>query len=171
MSWIFRTTEVVPYAHNVILESCTGRLYAAFQAGNTEGGSMYLSIAWSLDATTWSHPQIVVQSFNDRSAWGPVLKCDDRGVLHLFYAMSKAKVEDFSNPGGDLYRKTLSDGVWSDGRLICNQSSWGNDDPLYFVNQLVTLEDGSWLIPFGSTSQGYPASSGAAGESARGAKR
>ncbi|GMI55231.1 hypothetical protein TeGR_g4640, partial [Tetraparma gracilis] len=136
---------------------------------------MFLMYSKSRDGgASWSTATTIVPSSDGRSAWGPVLTCaaepDETGAevqkLALFYAFSRNSTDAFSNPGGDLYSiVSYDDGeTWTEEpRLIMSQedSAMGAENPLYFVNQAIET-DTHYLIPYGSTSDGYPSSSGAA---------
>ena len=167
-AWMFNCSVDIPYAHNVVLEtinsSSSGLVAAAFQAGSTEGGDMHLRFTTSADdGASWSKSSVAVPSLDARSAWGPVLKSDGSS-LFLFYALSRTATANFSNPGGDLFYQTSDDlgTSWSTGmRILTVEAFDGN--PKYFVNQLVVLPSGEWLIPFGTTGAGYPRTAGAAG--------
>jgi hypothetical protein len=164
-AWMFNCSVDIPYAHNVVLESTrSGLVAAAFQAGSTEGGDMHLRFTTSADdGASWSKSSVAVPSLDARSAWGPVLKSDGSS-LFLFYALSRTATANFSNPGGDLFYQTSDDlgTSWSTGmRILTVEAFDGN--PKYFVNQLVVLPSGEWLIPFGTTGAGYPRTAGAAG--------
>lgn len=71
-------------------------LASSFQAGNTEGGEMYLRFARSFDLDLSLEPSAKVVPCTNESSMGPVLHYNDSSsVLSLFYARSRNHIADF----------------------------------------------------------------------------
>lgn len=167
-SWLFKCNTTVPYAHNVILEVIEGQrlVAAAFQAGDTEGARMHIRFTMSNDdGETWSDAQVVVQ--RNTSAWGPVLHFNvTTNSLLLFYALSNSSTQtNFSNPGGDLFFIESRDlGLtWGQQRPMRFAGVTPPGEPKYLVNQMAITPTGAWVLPYGTTTAGYPNTTGRAG--------
>jgi hypothetical protein len=83
------------------------------------------------------------------AVWGPVLHCDDTGMLWLFYSESTECIKPVTppswEPGGDIKVITTRDpegGKWSEARILLRQSSDGI--PKVIANKLVVLSSGEW---------------------------
>ena len=164
-SWVFHTTEQLPYCHQGFVARIGGRLVTVFQANNasSEGApAQYIfaaasaalppaALAWTPGGTQQPGRQLAGDGVHP--VWAPVLFEDPSDPRRVFFIYGEGAPH---RSGGSSYSKLSTDGGHTFGapKLILSISLWGGVVKATMDPVRVSPDGKQWLLAFYSLQYG-----------------